>query len=152
MENKYNTDFAKKLGSSYDGLYKQAVTLYVTKDKDYFLYYENGNTEPIKEHKLYNWVAKNLDEKASERILGIHYSIGVECYIDDEEFFNEYEPVSQKWEDIVLCYEKQCLIVLKEESTFEIKYDWFINDFQPASKFEDSNGNTIEVFVCYTEI
>ena len=52
---------------------------------------------------------------------------------------------------IELCYEEQCLIVSEEESTFEFEYEWLINDFQPASKFEDSNGNTIEVYVCYTQ-
>ena len=148
----YDTDFANKLGASYDADCKETVTLFVDKDKNYFLSYEKGTIIPLMgEHKLYDWVAKNLDAKASERILGIHYSIGVECYIDGEEFFDEYEPLSQKWEDIELCYEEQCLIVSEEESTFEFEYEWLINDFQPASRFEDENGNTIEVYVCYTQ-
>lgn len=147
----YDTDFANKLGASYDADCKETVTLFVDKDKNYFLSYEKGTIIPLKgEHKLYDWVAKNLDAKASERILGIHYSIGIESHINGEEYFDEYEPESQKWIDIERCYVERCSEI--EEANFEHKYDWLINDFQPSSRYEDNKGNTIEVYICYTEI
>lgn len=144
----YDTSVSKELGKCYDERSKETVTLFVDKEKNYFLFYENGNIEPLDdESKLKLWVAMNLDAEASKRILDVSYSIVVESYIDGEEDEEEFEPKSQSWSDITDCFLEVCDRIEEEKPSFEYQESWDINDFQPACMYEDDDGNTLEVYV-----
>lgn len=144
----YDTEVSKKLGSCYDNYSKKTVTLFVDNEKNYFLFYENGNIEPLDdESELKLWVATNLDAEASKRILDVSYSIVIESYIDGEEDEDEFEPKSQSWNDIMACFADVCDRIEDENPSFEYQEGWDINDFQPACMYEDDDGNTIEVYV-----
>lgn len=144
----YDTEVSKELGSCYNEFYKETVTLFVDEEENYFLYYENGNIEPLDdESKLKLWVAKNLDAEASERILDVTYTIIVESHIDGEDYEDEYAPESQSWDDIESCFANVCSEIEDDEPSFEYQGSWEVNDFQPACMYEDDNGNTIEVYV-----
>lgn len=82
------------------------------------------------------------------------YAIGVECQKNGEEFYDEYEPKSQSWEDIIAKYESEKNKLLEEIQAAlgdGEPLEWLINDYQPITRFECDNGDWYEIYVLASE-
>lgn len=143
----YDTDTSKELGGFYSKFQKTSYTLFESNEKKYFLCYGN-EIEPMTEDEAKWFVVSHLDAKASKRIFNTYYTVCVEAYIDDEEFFDEYEPKTQSWKDIENCYDKQCEKIELEYTNFDEDGESCMNGYQPIHIYRDNKGNRIEVYVC----
>lgn len=144
----YDTEVSKELGSGCNEFYKQTVTLFVSQEENYFLFFENGNIEPLEdEHEARYWVLRNLDAGSCKRIFDAYYTIVAEGYVNNEELYTEDDPESQSWNDIEACFEKICDSITDEYTSLFEAEDWYINVYQPIRSFMDFEGNKVEVYV-----
>lgn len=78
------------------------------------------------------------------------YDIVIECLKSGVEYFDESEPTSQQWKDIVAKYnsEKQKLIdEIQENLDVDATCEWTLNGYQPIIRFKCNNGDWYEIYV-----
>ncbi|MCI9290250.1 MAG: hypothetical protein HFE32_00425 [Clostridia bacterium] len=82
------------------------------------------------------------------------YAVAVECVKGGKEFYDEYEPESQRWEDIVAKYESEKKVLIKEiyeEYGTDESQEWMINGYQPITQFKFDNGDWCEIYIMASE-
>lgn len=80
------------------------------------------------------------------------YNVVVKHSFNEVEEFNEYEPKSQNWEDIVACFNEQVVEVLREldGETATIEHS-VLNEDQPLLNLNIWNNDVdwyYEIYVC----
>lgn len=82
------------------------------------------------------------------------YSVVIECVKSGKEYYDEYEPDSLRWEDIIAKYnlEREKLIKeIKDDFPGGEQLEWLMNDYQPITMFKCKNGNWYEIYVRASE-
>ncbi len=123
------------------------------KTDDYFLAYHKS-LEATTIYELYEgeaieWVAKYLPVGSVKELFNITFGVGVDSIINGEEFFDDYEPKSQSWNDVMETYDRAYCELYKELNEDEIteNFDWLMNAYQPITRIETKAGNVYEVYV-----
>lgn len=98
------------------------------------------------------WITENLSEFPFKEVFGITFCVGVDSTINGEEFFDDYEPKTQSWNDVMETYYRAYSKLCEELNEDEIieQMEWLMNDYQPITRIETRSGNVYEVYV-YTD-
>ena len=72
--------------------------------------------------------------------------------IKGEDFYDEYTPKTQLWDDVLNAYFTACGEVYEDlkEDRISSDYEWVMNDFQPIRRIITESGDEYEVYV-YTD-
>ena len=144
----YDTEVSKELGSCYDEVDKETITLFVDDEENYFLFYESEDIDPFDdEDEAKYWVLRNLDAGACERIFDAYYTIVAEGSVHNEKLYTEDNPKSQSWNDIIDCFQEVCDSITGEYTSLSEELSWGTNDYLPECSFVDSEGNRVNVYV-----
>lgn len=82
------------------------------------------------------------------------YDIVVECLKSGVKYFDEYEPSSQRWEDIIAKYDSEKIKLIEEirdDFGNNEPEEWTLNDYQPITNFKCDNGDWYEIYVRASE-
>lgn len=82
------------------------------------------------------------------------YKVAINCQEGGKEFYEEHSPDSQSWEDIIAKYnsEKENLVEeIKDKIDDDETSEWTLNGYQPITRFECTNGDWYEIYVCACE-
>ena len=126
------------------------------KTDDYFLVYnkrlEETTIEELYEGEAIEWAAKHLPVGSVKKLFHITFGVGVDSIINGEEFFDDYEPKTQSWNDVMETYYRAYSELCEELNEDEIieQMEWLMNDYQPITRIETRSGNVYEVYV-YTD-
>ena len=98
------------------------------------------------------WITENISKFPFQEVFGITFCVGVDSIINGEEFFDDYEPKTQSWNDVMETYYRAYSELRKELDQDEIieEIEWLMNDYQPITRIETKAGNIYEVYV-YTD-
>jgi len=123
------------------------------KTDDYFLVYNNSLEETtiyeLYEGEAIEWAAKHLPVGSVKKLFHITFGVGVDSIINGEEFFDDYEPKTQSWSDVIETYDRAYCNLCEELNEDEIieQTEWLMNDYQPITRIETKAGNVYEVYV-----
>ena len=126
------------------------------KTAGYFLVYnkslEETTIRELYEGEAIEWVATHLPVGSVKKLFNITFGVGVDSIISGEEFFDDYEPKTQSWSDVIETYYRAYHELCEElnEDEIEEEFDWLMNDYQPITRIETKSGNIYEVYV-YTD-
>ncbi len=82
------------------------------------------------------------------------YAVVIECVKGGKEYYNEYEPASQSWEDIVAKYDSEKEKLIKEIYKvygYNETQEWMLNGYQPITQYKCDNGDWYEIYVLASE-
>ena len=82
------------------------------------------------------------------------YAVAIECVKGGEEYYEEYEPESQKWEDIILKFESEknkLIDEISEDFGDNEPQEWMLNGYQPITQYKCDNGDWYEIYVLSSE-
>lgn len=114
-----------------------------------------GDTDVIKISKgeAIGWLAENYADFPFKDVFGITFGVGVDSRIKGEDFFDEYTPKTQLWNDVIETFYTACDEVYADlkEDRISSDYEWFMNDFQPIRRITTESGDEYEVYVYTSE-
>ena len=113
------------------------------------LHTDNTDVFEVSKGEAIRWLAGNYADFPFKDIFGITFGVGVDSRIKGEDFYDEYTPKTQLWNDVLNAYFTACGEVYEDlkEDRISSDYEWVMNDFQPIRRITTESGDEYEIYV-----